>query len=279
MRRERDERFEEGSGREGWRSGGTRRWGEPRFDWDRDEQLRRFEGQRHQDEWSQRDYGNPSGEYGRRGEESGRSPGGPYGREMGERGWGGYGGGEPRAHEWRRHGEESGDWGGLRSEQLPEGYGPRHTSWPAGQRPMTSSQGYGPETFSSHAAPASGSSSTSTGEPRRGKPPRGYQKSDDRIREEICDLIVRDSDIDASDVEIAVNGGEVTLTGSVEERRDKWELEELSERVYGVKDVNNQLKVRKGFLARMGEKIDEVFSGDQPQSGGSPRGGTTTRRS
>ncbi len=48
-----------------------------------------------------------------------------------------------------------------------------------------------------------------------GKPPRGYQRSDTRIFEDVCEAILL-TGIDAGDVDVTVAGGEVTLTGTVE---------------------------------------------------------------
>jgi hypothetical protein len=49
--------------------------------------------------------------------------------------------------------------------------------------------------------------------------------------------------IDASNVEIAVQGGIVTLTGTVSSRHEKRRAEDLIEHLSGVKDVNNSLRV------------------------------------
>jgi hypothetical protein len=77
---------------------------------------------------------------------------------------------------------------------------------------------------------------------RQPRPPRGYQRSDERIREEVCDTIVR-MGIDAGDVDITVEDGEVRLSGTVDNRRDKRRLEDLAELVPGVKHVTNALRV------------------------------------
>lgn len=73
--------------------------------------------------------------------------------------------------------------------------------------------------------------------------PRGYQRSDARIREEVAERLKRHGDLDASDIDIWVNDGEVTLDGTVEDREQKVIAELLTERVSGVKDVRNQLRV------------------------------------
>jgi hypothetical protein len=77
----------------------------------------------------------------------------------------------------------------------------------------------------------------------RGRGPRGYSRSDERIREEICERLM-DEDIDVSEVEVSVTKGEVTLSGSVSDRWTKREAENIAEQVTGVKDVSNQIRVR-----------------------------------
>lgn len=79
-----------------------------------------------------------------------------------------------------------------------------------------------------------------------GKGPKGYQRSDERIREEICDRLSDHHDIDASEIEVKVENGEVTLTGSVTERRAKRLAEDVVDDIRGVRDVHNQLRVGVG---------------------------------
>ncbi len=76
-----------------------------------------------------------------------------------------------------------------------------------------------------------------------GRGPRGYQRPDERITEEINELLFRHPDIDASEVEVAVRSGEVTLTGNVEDRATKRMIEDLVEDLVGVREVHNQLRV------------------------------------
>jgi osmotically-inducible protein OsmY len=77
-----------------------------------------------------------------------------------------------------------------------------------------------------------------------GRGPRGYQRTDERTREDVCDRLTDDPRIDASDIEVNLKGGEVTLSGSVRTREEKRLAEDLVERVTGVRDVNNHLRVR-----------------------------------
>jgi len=51
--------------------------------------------------------------------------------------------------------------------------------------------------------------------------------------------------VDASDIDVRVNDGEVTLEGSVRERREKRIAEDVAERVAGVRDVHNLLRVNR----------------------------------
>ena len=83
-----------------------------------------------------------------------------------------------------------------------------------------------------------------TEQPRhRGKGPQGYTRSDDRIKECVCDALTDDNDVDATHIEVVVKNGEVILTGTVEDRETKRCAEDIAERQPGVKDVQNQLRV------------------------------------
>lgn len=77
----------------------------------------------------------------------------------------------------------------------------------------------------------------------RGRGPKNYQRSDDRIREEVCERLTMDHDVDASDVEVSVSDAVVTLSGTVHERHAKRIAEDICELVRGVKDVQNNLRV------------------------------------
>jgi hypothetical protein len=75
-----------------------------------------------------------------------------------------------------------------------------------------------------------------------GKGPRGYQRSDERIREDVCDRLC-EGYLDASEIEVRVSDGVVTLIGKLEDRRAKRIAESLAESVQGVKDVDNQIRI------------------------------------
>jgi osmotically-inducible protein OsmY len=79
--------------------------------------------------------------------------------------------------------------------------------------------------------------------PHAGKGPVGFQRSDDRIRELVCEALTDDGEVDASHIEVTVKAGEVTLTGAIEDRGMKRRAEDSVEAVPGVKDVHNQLRI------------------------------------
>ncbi len=80
--------------------------------------------------------------------------------------------------------------------------------------------------------------------PHAGKGPRGYTRSDERILDEVCMLMTRHGQLDASDVNVEVHNGEVMLTGTVANRASKRLAEDISDSVPGVRDVSNQLKIQ-----------------------------------
>lgn len=94
-----------------------------------------------------------------------------------------------------------------------------------------------------------------------GRGPKGYTRGDERIREDVCERLSADDDVDATEIEVRVQNGEVTLAGSVETRSMKRQAEDLAEEVSGVKDVHNNLRVLKGFLNEIKDKV----TGEQDQ--------------
>jgi hypothetical protein len=79
--------------------------------------------------------------------------------------------------------------------------------------------------------------------PYTGRGPKGYVRSDARIHEDVCDRLTEHPSIDASDIEVIVTEGDVTLTGRVDSRAVKHLTEVMVETVAGVKEVHNQLRV------------------------------------
>ncbi len=79
--------------------------------------------------------------------------------------------------------------------------------------------------------------------PYEGVGPRGYQRSDERIADDVHSRLTRRGQIDARGVQVTVKDRVVTLTGTVHDRRQKRLAEDLVDSVPGVVDVNNRLKI------------------------------------
>lgn len=80
----------------------------------------------------------------------------------------------------------------------------------------------------------------------RGRGPKGYKRSDSRVQEDVSDRLADDPYVDASEIEISVSGGEVTLSGTVDSRQARRRAEDIAEQVSGVSYVQNNLRVRTG---------------------------------
>ena len=221
--------------------GGEERFGrEERFGGERDDRdlERRWEQQR-----GERRYGGEAGwpEYGR--------DQGPYERgDWRERS--GYG--EPRRYGGEERERYGGEWGheeeGGRERRPRRGYERWTTSdsgrrWPGGVTGAEAGQPYGGGFFGTAYALYAGKPERGASERGRiGRGPKGYRRSDERIHEDVCERIAR-AGIDADDVEVKVENGEVTLTGSVQRRDEKRWLEDLAEDAWGVQEVHNRLRV------------------------------------
>jgi len=86
----------------------------------------------------------------------------------------------------------------------------------------------------------------------RGRGPRGYQRSDSRILEDVNDRLTEDPHIDASEIEVRVENREVTLSGTISSRFEKRHAEDLAESISGVTHVQNNLRIQQAGDAGMG---------------------------
>jgi osmotically-inducible protein OsmY len=144
-------------------------------------------------------------------------------------------GGEPRFGEGR-FGSEGGVYSGTPSQQ--RGW-ERYEQRGGQQRGFEERGGFGSGEPSSRGRFA-------------GRGPKGYQRSDERLREEICDRLTAHPDVDASDVSVEVKNGEVTLEGSVPDRRSKRSAEDCVEEISGVRQVHVRLRVESKSDAERG---------------------------
>ena len=73
--------------------------------------------------------------------------------------------------------------------------------------------------------------------------PKGYQRSDERMREDISERLMEAYHIDSSEVTVQVLGGKVVLEGTVPSRRMKHAIEDIADAAPGVQDVDNRIRV------------------------------------
>jgi osmotically-inducible protein OsmY len=180
----------------------------------RDDEERGWERGRDRD----RGYGRyGSAGHGMRGDYTTSFTGGGYGTggrgAYGERGYGGGYGSNPQEAGYRGGGYLGGDYPGGTD--------------------------YGDRTHRGQSFPSDSGPRTSY----RGRGPKNYQRSDERIREDVCERLEQDHYIDATDIEVTVSGGTVTLSGSVNERGAKRRAEDVAESVSGVRDVENRIRL------------------------------------
>ncbi len=220
------------------------------------------------------DYGRTTG-YGRQGTSYGGMGAGPYegssggpsrgdSRSYGGQGTrGGFGGDSGRQYESDSQrgsrgssGSESGNGGswadGRRwaSENAAHGgsglgfggEGLGNQSW--GPQSFGTNSGWASRGFEGMGGTSGGNDSESDRGRHAGKGPKNYRRNDERIKEDVSERLKDHDDIDASDIDIEVSSGMVTLSGEVKSRREKRLAEDAIEGVSGVEDITNQLRVR-----------------------------------
>jgi hypothetical protein len=114
-----------------------------------------------------------------------------------------------------------------------------------------------------------------------GRGPKGYIRSDDRIKEDVNDRLEQHGEIDAWEIVVMVQNGEVTLEGTVPDRRTKRLAEDVVEDSPGVKQVHNRLRIQGNAFETEGSRR-EMTSGQIGTSGtstGSTEGSERTKSS
>ncbi len=115
-----------------------------------------------------------------------------------------------------------------------------------------------------------------SGQKSQGKGPKGYRRSDERIREDVCETLSQHHLIDASDVEVNITEGVITLSGTVESRQMKRMIEDCIETVSGVKDVKNEIKVEPSSASTYSSTS---MNGSSSRSGGDTSSGSNKQSS
>jgi hypothetical protein len=77
----------------------------------------------------------------------------------------------------------------------------------------------------------------------RGRGPRGYARSDEQLRTEVCDRMADHPMLDAGNIDVSVENGDVRLQGTVSDRAARRLAEDIADSVSGVRDVHNELRV------------------------------------
>jgi hypothetical protein len=189
---------------------------------------------------------------------------GAYGRAGGgyrDGGRGSYGQGQ---YDQGDEQQRSGTWGrGQGSYGRPQGgQGFGHGQY--GQGFGEAGHSYGEQGF----GPSGGGYRAEDRQRRQARGPKGYQRSDERLREDICERLMGADHIDAADVSVEVKSGNVTLDGSVPQRRMKHAIEDLVDACMGVRDIDNKLRVGRAHEAHS-ETTTSIGSGGGQGSGGS----------
>lgn len=83
-------------------------------------------------------------------------------------------------------------------------------------------------------------------EDHRGRGPKDYVRSDERIREDANDRLTESWQVDATNISVKVENGEITLDGTVANRAAKRAAEDCVEGITGVTHVQNNLRVERG---------------------------------
>jgi len=114
--------------------------------------------------------------------------------------------------------------------------------------------------------------------PFTGAGPQTYQRSDERIRDDIHERLTRHGYLDARNIQAQVSNGEVTLTGTVDTRQAKRMAADTAESVSGVKDVHNNLQIQQPTGQQMGQQTGQTGQMGQMGQTSQPAGMTGSRR-
>ncbi len=260
--------YEEGSSGESYSGGGR---------YDREErgfEGRSFDRSFEEDAWRP---GERSGGYGSSSYEGGRDFGPSWRDRSGQQEWSeseGYRGGPPMRQSQGSFSSEQGSprgfRGGASSRSLGRWGSDRGEGADVGQQRYAGSYGLG---YGGQRGGERGESFGAMMGRFFGKGPKGYQRSDERIKEQVSDKLEENGEIDATEITVEVKQGEVTLEGSVADRWMKRMAEDVAEDCAGVKQVHNRLRVEQGNGA---ETSGSSSSRDSVSFGSSSGSGSTS---
>jgi hypothetical protein len=119
--------------------------------------------------------------------------------------------------------------------------------------------------------------------------PKGYTRSDERLREDLSERLMMADNIDSSEVTITVKDAKVTLEGTVPTRYMKHFIEDLVDAAPGVQDIDNRIRVERfssesaGGSGQRGSSASQGGTGSSanqgaPGSSGMSTGGRSTKQ-
>lgn len=94
---------------------------------------------------------------------------------------------------------------------------------------------------------------------RRG--PKNYARSDERLRELICERLLQEQMVDVSNVSVEVKDGSVTLEGTVPERQMRHLIEDTVDCCWGVQDIENHIGIQASSQGKQGQQETEMSGG------------------
>ena len=218
-----------------------------------------------------------------------------YGQEYGRQGigWQNHQPGQHFTHSHEGYGEGQSDWqrdagGGYWGQGASGGQGIGGSStWRqerSGDWGAQGHRGHGPSWERSGGGTGYSAAGSWMAGPHSGRGPQGYQRSDARIEEDVCEHLTHHGMLDATGIQVQVENGEVTLTGTVESRQAKRLAEDILDAISGVRDVHNQLRVQRDqgqdhqnpFMAQtqMGQDDGQGSNGQSQSRGRSQRNET-----
>ena len=125
---------------------------------------------------------------------------------------------------------------GRRTQNMPEDYGTTRTPEPFDRTSYRDEYGRYGERY--------GEAGHDQARGYRGRGPKNWSRSDERIKEDISERLWDADDVDASDVTVEVKDGEVTLRGNVDRRSVKHRIEDIADACSGVRDIHNEIRVQ-----------------------------------
>ena len=173
-----------------------------------------------------------------------------------------------RGHRWREEEDDRGPWISRDRDEFERdvrGRDRRFEDFEEWERPLQMER-----EFSGH--PSTGRRPYQSPGRYAGRGPKGYRRSDERLREDACERLTADPDVDASDLEVSVQDGEVTLEGTVRTRAMKRAAEDCIDAIPGVQQIHNRLRVESGEAGRDEDGAGEFSTkGTEGQRSGAGR--------